>query len=157
MKLFGKTISCWIEKIGGLLTGIIVGYIIWVINPIFSNWKPLIVEFPTIGMCAFGFILTFLGIILQGNSDTIKWIMSRDKLYNRFIAFNKRILVISFVLSIYSYIIGYADFQIVKDSLSPQLVQNAKNLMISVFGGLLVWFIIDIVQFTRMFYVLVRK
>lgn len=157
MKIYGKTISYWLEKIGGLLAGVMVFCIIWTINPTFSNWKPFIVEFPTIGMCAFGFLLTFLGIILQGNSDTIKWMMSRDKIYNRFIAFNKRIVIISFILSLYSYFIGYADFQIVRNLLSPQLVQIAKTFFISAFCGLLVWFIIDTVQFTRLFYVLIRK
>ena len=157
MKIFGKTISYWWEKIGGLLAGIVVCCIIGAIHPTFSHWKPFIIEFPTIGMCAFGFLLTFLGIILQGNSETIKWMMSRDKLYNRFIDFNKRIVIISFVLSLYSYLIGYADFQTIKSLLSPQLVQIAKTILIGVFCGLLVWFVIDTFQFTKLFYVLIRK
>jgi hypothetical protein len=157
MRILGKTLSYWWEKVGGLLSGVIAGCIILAIHPTFSNWKPFIVEFPTIGMCAFGFLLTFLGIILQGNSDTIIWMMSRDELYNRFISFNKRIVIISFVLSLYSYIIGYVNFQAIKDLLCPQLVQIAKTVMIGVFCGLLVWFIIDTLQFTRLFYVLIRK
>ena len=157
MEIFGKTISYWLEKTGGMLAGSIVFCIIWIVNPTFSNWKPFIVEFPSIGMCAFGFLLTFLGIILQGNSETIKWMMSRDKLYNRFIDFNKRIVIISFILSLYSYLIGYADFQTIKSILSPQLVQISKTIVIGVFCGLLVWFVIDTFQFTRLFYVLIRK
>lgn len=157
MKKNGKTVSYWLEKFGGLFAGIIVCCIILTIHPTFSNWKSFIVEFPSIGMCAFGFLLTFLGIILQGNSDTIKWMMSREKLYNRFVDFNKRIVVISFILSLYSYIIGYVDFQIVKAFLNPQLVQIAKTFLVGVFCGLLVWFIIDTFQFTRLFYVLIRK
>jgi len=157
MKIFNKTVSFWLEKYGGLFAGAIVCFIIWAIHPSFSNWKSFIVEFPSIGMCAFGFLLTFLGIILQGNSDTIKWMMSRGKLYNRFIDFNKRIVGVSFILSLYSYVIGYVDFQIVKDLLNPQLVQFAKTFLVGVFCGLLVWFIIDTFQFTRLFYVLIRK
>lgn len=157
MRFFGKTLSYWWEKVGGLLLGIVTFIIIWFINPNFSNWKPFILEFPAIGMCAFGFLLTFLGIILQGNSETINWIMSREKLYNRFISFNKRIVVISFVLSLYSYIIGYTNFQNIRALLSPQLVQIVKNISIGIFYGLLAWFIIDTLQFTRLFYVLIRK
>lgn len=157
MRVAGKTISYWWEKIGGLSAGIIVCSIIVVLNPTFSNWRPLIIEFPAIGMCAFGFLLTFLGIILQGNSDTIKWMMSRDELYNRFIAFNKRIVIISFVLSLYSYILGYVDFQVIIGCLSSKLFQIIKNVSIGTFCGLLVWFIIDTFQFTRLFYVLIRK
>lgn len=157
MRFFGKTLSYWWEKVGGLLLGIVTFIIIWFISPNFSNWKPFILEFPAIGMCAFGFLLTFLGIILQGNSETINWMMSREKLYNRFISFNKRIVVISFVLSLYSYIIGYTNFQNIRALLSPQLVQIVKNISIGIFCGLLAWFIIDTLQFTRLFYVLIRK
>lgn len=157
MRVAGKTISYWWEKIGGLCAGIIVCSIIVVLNPTFSNWRPLIIEFPAIGMCVFGFLLTFLGIILQGNSDTIKWMMSRDDLYNRFIAFNKRIVIISFVLSLYSYILGYVDFQVIIGCLSSKLFQIIKNVSIGTFCGLLVWFIIDTFQFTRLFFVLIRK
>lgn len=157
MRFFGKTLSYWWEKVGGLLLGIVTFIIIWFINPNFSNWKPFILEFPAIGMCAFGFLLTFLGIILQGNSETINWMMSREKLYNRFISFNKRIVVISFVLSLYSYIIGYTNFQNIRALFSPQLVQIVKNISIGIFCGLLAWFIIDTLQFTRLFYVLIRK
>lgn len=157
MNVFGKTISYWWEKVGGVISGIIAGCIIGAINPIFSHWKPFIVEFPTIGMCAFGFLLTFLGIILQGNSDTIIWMMSRVELYNRFVLFNKRIVIISFVLSLYSYIIGYVNFQTIDYLLCSQFIQIAKVVVIGVFCGLLVWFIIDTFQFTRLFYVLIRK
>ena len=157
MKIFGKTISYLMEKIGGLLAGIMVCCIIGAIHPTFSHWKPFIAEFPTVGMCAFGFLLTFLGIILQGNSETIQWLMSKTNIYNRFILFNKRIVIVSFILSLYSYIIGYVDFQTLKDLLCPQLVQIAKSVLIGVFCGLLVWFTIDTFQFTRLFYVLIRK
>lgn len=157
MSVWGKTISYWWENVGGLFTGIIAGCIIGVIDPTFSHWKPFIVEFPTIGMCAFCFLLTFLGIILQGNSDTIIWMTSRVKLYNRFVSFNKRIVIISLILSLYSYIIGYVNFQTIICFLCPQFVQIAKTIMIGVFCGLLVWFIIDTLQFIRLFYVLIRK
>lgn len=157
MKIFGNTVGYWIEKAGGFLVGIIVFCITENLNPTFSNWKPFIVEFPTIGMCAFGFLLTFLGIILQGNSETINWMIGRVKLYNRFIAFNKRIVVISFILSLYSYIIGYANFQNIYVLFNPQLVNFVKNISIGIFCGLLAWFIIDTFQFTRLFYVLIRK
>ena len=92
-------------------------------SSISSDWVnillylPFIAEFPTVGMCAFGFLLTFLGIILQGNSETIQWLMSKTNIYNRFILFNKRIVIVSFILSLYSYIIGYVDFQTLKDLL----------------------------------------
>ena len=147
MRIAGKTISYWWEKYGGLFAGVIACCIIGTIHPASSSWKPFIVEFPAIGMCAFGFLLTFLGIILQGNSDTITWMMSRDVLYNRFIAFNKRIVIISSLIGINAFLL------LLKSSSNF----NKSNVLISIFCGLLVWFIIDTIQFTRLFYVLIRK
>ena len=157
MRFLGKTLSYWWEKVGGLLLGIITFIIIWIINPNFSNWKPFILEFPAIGMCAFGFLLTFLGIILQGNSETIKWMISRKDLFNRFVAFNKRIVLVSFFLSIYAYFLGYFDFQGIKIVFSAHFIAVCKKILIGIFSGLLVWFIIDTIQFIRIFYVLIRN
>lgn len=157
MGLSNKTFGYWFEKAGGLFFGIVVCCFVWATTPVFSLWKPFIVEFPAIGMCAFGFLLTFLGIILQGTSETIKWMMSRNVLYNRFVAFNKRVVIISFTLSLYSYMIGYFDFRIIMDVFCPQLIRVVKNTIIGVFCGLLVWFVIDTILFIVLFYVLISK
>ncbi|MBO2525857.1 MAG: hypothetical protein CW341_09200 [Bacteroidetes bacterium] len=157
MKVLGKTLSYWWEKAGGLLLGIVALVIIWFIKPNFSNWKPFIVEFPAIGMCAFGFLLTFLGIILQGNSETIKWMINKEDLFNRFVTFNKKIVVVSFLLSLYACFLGYFDFQGIKTMFSTQIVTICKNILIGLFCGLFVWFITDTIQFIRIFYVLIRN
>lgn len=154
--IFGKTLSYWGEKIGGEIAGAIVFCVILLINPIFSHWRPFIVGFPPIGVSAFGFLLTFLSIILQGNSKTIERMMNRDKLYNKFIDFNKRIVIISLILSLYSYAIGYSDLQIIYDLFSSEMVRIIENVLIGTFCGLFVWFVIDTFHFTRLFYILIR-
>ena len=89
MQVFGKTISYWYEKYGGTLYGCLVFILfLFIIKPEFYSYKELIQEFPSIGMCAFGFMLTFLGIILQGDSSTIKYMKSRKTLYDKFIFYN---------------------------------------------------------------------
>ena len=93
MRVFGKTISYWHEKYGGTLYGVLAFKLfLVVIKPEYYSYKELIQEFPSIGMCAFGFMLTFLGIILQGDSSTIQYMKSRQVLYDKFIAYNKIIL-----------------------------------------------------------------
>lgn len=156
MRIFGKTSDYIWEKFGGLTVGIIVCCIIFTVNPVFLSWKPIIIEFPSIGMCAFGFLLTLLGLILQGDSETIKWMKSQTDIYNSFIDFNKRIVFISFILSFYSYLIGYCDFSSIFACLNPKLSQIISNIGIGLFCGLMVWFIIDVIQFIRLFYVLIR-
>lgn len=157
MRIFGKTIDYIWEKFGGLTVGIIVCCIFFTVNPVFSSWKPIIKEFPSIGMCAFGFLLTLLGLILQGDSETIKWMKGQTDKYNSFIDFNKRIVFISFILSFYSYLIGYFDFSNIFACLCPKLSQIISNIGIGLFCGLMAWFIIDVIRFIRVFYVLIRN
>ena len=72
MRVFGKTTSYWLEKCGGTLCGGFVFILFFtIIKPEYYSYKELIKEFPSIGMCAFGFMLTFLGIILQGDKNEI--------------------------------------------------------------------------------------
>lgn len=105
-----RTISYYREKYGGIVLGIIALCVVWLINPNLNKCVDMMKEIPTIGMCTFGFLLTFLSIILQGNSDIILWMKSRKMLFNRFVLFNKRIVIIALLLSALSYFIGYFDF-----------------------------------------------
>jgi len=157
MKIFGKTLSYWKESIGGWLCGIIICVIIYFINPQYSNWKEFIKIFPTIGMCAFGFLLTLLSIILQGNNSTIEWMKSRTKLFSRFILYNKRIVILSFLLSLFSYFLGYFNFQWIKDYTCQQLNNFAERLLIGIFAGMLTCFIIDTIHFINVFYILIKE
>ena len=99
MFMFGKKPAYWKEQFGGIILGFILSVLVFVSSPELSKWKEFIKEIPNIGMCTFGFLLTFLGIILQGGSDTIEWMKSRKDLFPRFIAFNKRIVILSIILS----------------------------------------------------------
>jgi len=159
MKLFGKTLSYWRELYGGMMIGIIVTIIIFILKPNISNWTDFIKEFPTIGMCAFGFLLTFLSIILQGGSDAILWMKSRKILFKRFISYNKRIVIISFYLSICSYIFGFLNFELLKNmfDLTDCSFILMHQFLISLFGGFTTWFVIDTICFINIFYLLIKE
>jgi hypothetical protein len=158
MKIFGKKIAYWKEQYQGLFIGIIIFIIILILEPDYSYWKDFIKEFPSIGMCVFGFLITFLSIILQGDTDTIKWMKGSKILFKRFITFNKRIVIISILLSVYSYILGFANFGwiITKLKISECYITFIQQLFISIFCGLLTWLIIDILYFIRIFYLLIK-
>ena len=110
MGIFGKSYRYWVETIGGLLAGIIVCILLFIVDPHLSNWKDFIKGIPSIGMCTLGFLLTLLSIILQGNSSTIEWMKSRKMLFDRFIQYNKHIVILSFIISIYAYILRFLTF-----------------------------------------------
>jgi hypothetical protein len=160
MKIFGKTICYWKEMLGGLILGIVTCIIVFFCNPHLSSWKESLKNFSTIGLCIFGFLLTILSLILQGNSSTIEWMKSRTHLYNRFILYNKQVVILSFVLSIYSYIFGYFNFQnitIFLNNINQHILQVGGRLTVSVFGGLFVWLIVDSLNFLKIFYILIIK
>ena len=159
MQIFGKTLAYWREKYSGFIVGIIFSAVIYWINPELSKWKDFIQEIPNIGMCIFGFLLTFLGIILQGGSKTIEWMKSREILFQRFISFNKRVVVLSIVLSVYAYFLGYFNFEWFENLLKKDscFFEIFIRLLISAFSFLFVWLLIDILRFTKIFYLLIKK
>ncbi|GAB6393989.1 MAG: hypothetical protein MdMp024_0301 [Bacteroidales bacterium] len=154
-----KTFAYWKEQYGGIIVGIICAVFVFWINPEFSQWKDFIQEIPNIGMCIFGFLLTFLGIILQGRSKTIEWMKSRETLFQRFISFNKRVVILSIVLSVYAYFLGYFNFEWMENLLRiyPHLCDAFIRFFISAFSFLFVWLLVDILKFTKIFYLLIKK
>ncbi|MDR3245554.1 MAG: hypothetical protein LBT50_03885 [Prevotellaceae bacterium] len=156
-----KTFAYWKEKYSGIFAGIAFSAFIYWINPELSKWKGFIQEIPNIGMCIFGFLLTFLGIILQGESKTIEWMKSREILFQRFIAFNKRVVILSIVLSVYAYFLGYFNFEWLAGmgilQKYPCILSIFIRFLISAFFLLFVWLLIDILIFTKIFYLLIKK
>ena len=114
---------------------------------------------PSLCITVFGFLLTLLSIILQGNSPTINWMRSRKKTFNRFVDYNKRIILLSFIISIYSYILGFFNFEyyIEQLTLSNCISKLTEKALISIFVVLFVWFIIDTLQFIKIFYALIKE
>ena len=111
MKILGKTYSYWKESIGGIIIGFIFSILIFFLSPKLSDWIDFMKGIPALCITIFGFLLTLLGIILQGNSPTINWMRSRKETFNRFVDYNKRIVLLSFIISIYSYILGFFNFK----------------------------------------------
>jgi len=157
--MFGKKIAYIKEQYFGLILGFIVSVFVFLINPELSKWKEFIKEFPTIGMFVFGFLLTLLTIILQGNSSTIEWMKSRENLFKRFISFNKRVVIISIILSVYAYFLAYFNFDWIKGYFTDymSLYVFAKKILISVFVLLFVWLLYDVMYFIKIFYLLIKK
>ncbi|MDR1562796.1 MAG: hypothetical protein LBS54_06925 [Dysgonamonadaceae bacterium] len=153
-----KTFAYWKEQYGGIFTGIVCAVFVFWIKPELSNWKDFIQEIPNIGMCIFGFLLTFLGIILQGGSKTIEWMKSRETLFQRFISFNKRVVILSIVLSVYAYFLGYFNFECLSNIFKNYscALSILIRLLISVFSFLFIWLLIDILKFTKIFYSLIK-
>jgi len=159
MLIFGKKVAYWKEQLGGIIFGVILSVFVFLINPELSQWKEFIKEIPNIGMCTFGFLLTFLGIILQGGSKTIEWMKSREILFQRFIDFNRRIVILSIVISVYAYFLAFFNFEWTRGYFSDFMCiyQIIRKILISLFVLLSVWFLYDVMYFIKIFYLLIKK
>ena len=149
--IFGYTIDYWIERYcGSFLFWIILIIMIFWIKPKYIIFCDLIQEFPAIGMCSFGFLLTFLGIILQGNSEALTRFRSRKKLFERYVKNNKRIVTLSLFLSIYAYVIGYSHIEYFS-------LSGVERFYVALFIDFFFKFVCDFVMFIRVFYLLIRN
>lgn len=105
--------------------------------PTYNDYKGLIESSTTIAINIFGFLLTLLGLILQGTSETIDKMKSRKILYNRFIGFNKKVVIFAFIISIFGFLLKFNDnyFYLKAFNFIDQIL---LSLFFSIFGFLLV-------------------
>ena len=141
-----------IEKYVPFLLGVLVSYIFFEHEIVsYSDCKEFIKQFTTIGTCTFGFLLNLFGLIIQFNSDVIKEIRKRKIPYRRFILYNRKVVFISLLLTIYSYVVGYLDW--------GKLLPNysiISSIITSIFLGGLSWFLIETIYFLTIFYILIQ-
>lgn len=143
----------------GLILGCVVAVIVFLFGP---NWDftEAIRAIPQITTCIFGFLLTLLGIILQGNSPIISLMREEVRIYNRFIGFNKRIVILSFVLTILAFVAGYLDFGWLSCGLLleyPIVWAGIKKTVFALLALGSVWLIIDLMTFIKLFYMLIKQ
>lgn len=142
-----------VEKYLSLILGILVGCLFYQYEIVsYFNAKELIKEFVSIGTCSFGFLLTLFGLIIQSNSDAITEIRRRKIPYRRFVIYNRKVVFIALLLTIYSYITGYLDWNI----LIPNSLLISKILVSFFFCGL-TWFLIEVIYFLIIFYILIQN
>ncbi len=93
------------------LIGLSISVLLFVFDLIsYQSSINIIKEFPVIGTCSFGFLLTMFSLIVQGNNETTSVMRSNKRLFSRFIALNRDVVMFSLATTIYSYIIGNAKF-----------------------------------------------
>lgn len=113
----------------------------------FDNSTDLFQQFPVLGTCSFGFLLTMFTVIIQGNNSAIRQMRDRKKPYERFVNFNKYVVILAFLVTVYAFVIGNFKF-------AEQFPY--KEWMCLVFYILFIWFIVQTLYFLCVFYTLVK-
>ena len=155
-----KSLGRIIEEYAGWAAFAIGFAVTCFISPEKYHYSELINGFPAIGLGIFGFMLTFIAIILQSSNDTIDYMKSQETLFKCFVDYNKRVVFVSAILTLYAYLIS--SFCIPVDCINWVIggitVQRlVKIAAISLFWGLLLKLCVDMFFFIRSFYILLRK
>lgn len=109
----------------------------------------LIDKFPDIGTFTFGFLLTLFGLIHQGSSTVIENFKRQRSLYKRFVHLNRNAVYVSLVLTLYAYMVN----NIINLNNGESITDK---VLVAVFAGGLVYFMITSIYFLVVFYKLVE-
>lgn len=149
------------ENYSGILSGLLLAVIVvFLLNPAYSDCIDMIRALPQLTTCIFGFLLTLLGIILQGDGPVITKMRDSVVVYNRFIAYNKKVVILSFALTIIALLMGYVNHSWLNKLLLevcaslPCIVRRAA-IFILTFGS--VWLVVDLMVFVKLFYMLIKE
>lgn len=152
-----KTPQRLVEEYGGWMALVFAFIVSCFTNPDKYHYSELIHGFPAIGLGIFGFMLTFIAIILQSSNKTIDFMKSQTELFKCFINYNRRVVYTSALLTLYAYLVS--SFKIPFDSVicGYSVHQFLKVFAISSFWGLLAKLGVDTFYFIKVFYILLRK
>ena len=139
----------WLEHILPILIGVIIALILQKFDIVnYKNSIDIMKSFPTIGVCFFGFLLTMFSLIIQGNNKTTEVMRSDKKLFKKFVALNCNVVLLSLIVTIYSYFIGN-----IKLVCCQALVY--MDIATTVFYALFIAFVLANIYFLAVFYLLV--
>lgn len=115
-----------------------------------QTYQEFMKSFVEFGSLCFGVLLTFFGIVIQSSSETIRRMKSRTKRFNRFIVYNRNIILFSLVLTVCAYILGNLDFWKIT-------TYSISEFVISTFMGALVYFLYGLMYLLLIFFNLLRQ
>jgi len=151
MSKFLDILLVFLEKYFGNLLGILVFLLFFCkVEPLYKDYKNILNDYSTIAFGIFGFILTLLGIILQGNGKTIDYIKSNEESYSKFIKMNKKVVILSFLTGCLSFSLNFFSLYEFKCN---QIFY--ENFLISLLLSLICVLIFRTIYFIWIFYLLI--
>ena len=152
MKSSGKII----EEYGGWIACFFGLVLSCIVSPEKYHYSELINGFPAIGLGIFGFMRTFIAIILQSSNKTIDYMKSHSVLFQCFIQYNKRVVYVSAILTLYAYFVPNV-YILIQNTIVEYPNRYVKMAVISVFWGLFAKLCVDTFFFIRLFYILLKQ
>lgn len=139
-----KTLSYYIESYTGIVVGLFVGSYLYS-QDVFFWGKDNVLISQSIDICfiLFGFLLTILALIVQGDNQTLQRLRKHSG-YSRIILFNRRIVILSVILGFFSTLaLAFID--------TPTFL-SVNQIAFSTFIFLWIWLLWDTSIFLKVFY-----
>lgn len=148
-----KSISWYIEKLAGPILGIVVCFLFFKylrLTILFNDVNVFISKISDISFIIFGFLLAFIGLILNSKEKIIQAFDSK-KVFNKTIDLNFRIIVLSAICGIYGLVV-WIIFQ-------STIIINVtiEELLIDILVFFLIWLVYDLIYFIRVFFTLIKN
>ena len=132
------------EKYGGIALGLFIGLYFYSQNIIFwGNNDILVFKSMDIGFILFGFFLTVLALIVQGDNASLRRLKQYQG-YSRIIKFSRRVVFLSAIIWFYSLAIA--------SQLNEKIPLYIDNVFFSFFAFLWIWLLFDSIIFLIIFY-----
>ena len=136
-----------------ILVAIIAACSCFKYNHVLGSVKELqdfIKSFVEFGSLCFGVLLTFFGVVIQSSSETIRRMKRRSKSFNRFIEYNRNMIIFSLALTVYAYILGNLNFW-------KRTTYSITEIVISIFIGAFVYFLYGLLYLLLIFFNLLHQ
>ena len=149
--LLRKKWAWFVENYFGILLGISVGAVFYgylYSKCLFSDLSSIISKITDICLIVFGFVLAFIGMIMQTRDKLIE-IFKNDLIFNRILKFGFKVIILSGTISGMSFI-----YWLTMES-SVNLPALLDKILVSLLITLLVWLINDIIRFIRIFFIVI--
>lgn len=142
-----KTLGYWLENLFSLSVGVIPPIICFVYWERFDFIKDsnVLDKIITISSVLFGFLLTILTLIIQGNSSTLD-VMKKHGSFRRLVIFNKTTVISAIINCCLSIFLYFTASTILNES------KFILKLLASINIGLLSFVIFNSLYFTIIFY-----
>ena len=115
-----------------------------------TNRALFLVSVAVTGAFAGAAVWTFFGIVIQSSSETIRRMKRRKKTFNRFIVYNRNIIIFSLVLTVCAYILGNLNFWKIT-------TYSITEFVISIFIGAFVYFLYGLLYLLLIFFNLLHQ
>ena len=123
----------------------------------FYDYEAIINSTPEVSISIFGILLAFMGIILQGQNDTIKSMLADNSKYRMFMSYGSRIEWCSALLTIYSLVVTNIHLSLVLPDCLLSIMPYIKQVSAALYWAMIAKLSIDLYYYIRIFRLLFKK